>query len=188
MTICGIIAEYNPLHNGHAYHIRQARQLSGCDWLIAVMSGNFTQRGEPAIVDKWLRTRMALSCGVDLVLELPAGYAVQPAQWFARGGVGTLAGLGCVDTLAFGAESGTAQGFSRLASLLAEEPPQLQQLIREGLGRGLLHPAARAAAVEAYLRQMGEPALADEAAVLLASPNNILGWNTPRPWPFAGHR
>ena len=94
MKIAGIIAEYNPFHNGHALHVETARQLTGCDWVVACMSGHFTQRGEPAVFSKWDRARMALACGVDAVFELPALFTVRTADAFARGGVAILDGLG----------------------------------------------------------------------------------------------
>ena len=101
MIIAGVIAEYNPFHNGHLHHLRETRRKSGCDGLIVCLGGNFTQRGEPAMLSKWTRARMALLCGADAVFELPAPFAVRTADFFARGGVGVLAGLHC-DVLSFG--------------------------------------------------------------------------------------
>lgn len=103
MKAVGLVVEYNPFHNGHRYHLRQAKKVSGADVVVAMMSGNFTQRGEPTIVDKWQRTREALNNGVDLVIELPVFYAVQPAHLFAAGALRLLAGLS-VDSVVFGAE------------------------------------------------------------------------------------
>ncbi|HBF74998.1 MAG TPA: nucleotidyltransferase, partial [Lactobacillus sp.] len=102
-TVLGIVAEYNPFHNGHAYQLRQAKQQSQADVTVVVMSGNWMQRGEPALIDKWQRTRLALLGGVDLVIELPFQFAVQPAHLFAQGAIQLLSALGCT-TLAFGAE------------------------------------------------------------------------------------
>lgn len=105
MRIIGIIAEYNPFHNGHAYQIEKIRSLTQADFVIAAMSGNFVQRGEPALIDKYARTEMALSCGADLVIELPALWATASAELFASAGVALMRKCGCVDTLCFGAET-----------------------------------------------------------------------------------
>ena len=105
MRVAGIVAEYNPFHNGHRYQIEATRR-AGAECVVAVMSGNFVQRGEPALLDKFTRAKAALSCGVDLVLELPLPFAAAGAQRFARGAVALLDALGCVDTLSFGSECG----------------------------------------------------------------------------------
>lgn len=167
MKITGIIAEYNPFHNGHLYHIEQARALSSCDAVVAVMSGNFVQRGEPAAFDKWARTRMALACGVDVVFELPAFYALQSADWFAYGGVAVLDGLGA-DYLSFGAESPDLAMLGELSCLWDEEPEELRASIRTGLKAGKPHPKARAEALAAWFAGTG-------ASEALAAPNSVLG-------------
>ena len=110
MKICGIIAEYNPFHNGHLHHIREAKALSGADYTVCVMSGNFTQRGEPAIFDKWIRAEAALAGGADIVAELPLLSALQSAEGFARGGVRLLNALGA-DCISFGSETADARLF-----------------------------------------------------------------------------
>ncbi|WP_036638603.1 nucleotidyltransferase family protein, partial [Paenibacillus durus] len=107
MPTVGIIAEYNPLHNGHVHHYNEAKRLSGASHSIVVMSGPFTQRGEPAMLSKRARTEMALRMGADLVIELPVAYAVQPAEWFAFGAVALLEATGVVSSLCFGSESGS---------------------------------------------------------------------------------
>src|SRR5690348_4940724 len=104
MKSVGLIVEYNPFHNGHQWHLQQAKTLSGCDYAVGVMSGNFVQRGEPAIFDKWKRAAMAISGGVDLILELPVPYAVSSAEYFACGAVRLLSSLNTVTHLCFGAE------------------------------------------------------------------------------------
>lgn len=114
MKSCGIIAEYNPFHNGHQYQIQEAKKLTSAEIVIVIMSGNFLQRGEPAIVDKWQRAEMALSSGADLVIELPVAFSVQPADYFAKGGVSLLQELRC-DALSFGTESGTGEEFQIFA-------------------------------------------------------------------------
>ena len=104
MKIAAIIAEYNPFHNGHRYQIQKARQITDADYIIVVMSGNFTQRGTPALIDKYSRAKMALMGGADLVLELPVCYATGSAEYFASGAIALLNQLGCVDSICFGIE------------------------------------------------------------------------------------
>lgn len=146
MRIAGIVAEYNPYHNGHQLHARLTRERSGCDYVVAVMSGAFTQRGEPAFMDKWTRARMALLSGIDLVLELPALFAVRPAEQFALGGVSVLSALG-LDVLSFGTETDDLSLLENMAELLETEPPVFRQLIRKHLDRGESHARARGAAL-----------------------------------------
>jgi predicted nucleotidyltransferase len=167
MKICGIVAEYNPFHNGHGFHIRETRAQNGCNAVVAVMSGNFVQRGEPACLDKWARARMALLCGVDAVFELPAFYALQSADWFAAGGVRVLDGLG-VDVLSFGSELPDIERLQKLSSAWDDEPQELKQAIRAGMKEGKPHPKARAEALAEWLEDGG-------AAEVLASPNAVLG-------------
>ena len=106
MKICGLITEYNPFHNGHVHHMEEARRVTGCDYLIVVMSGNYVQRGTPAVIDKYERTRMALNGGADLILELPVLFSTGSAEVFAAAAVSLLNQLGCVDTICFGSEIG----------------------------------------------------------------------------------
>ena len=113
MKITGIIAEYNPFHNGHLYHLEKARRETKADYLVVVMSGDFTQRGAPALVDKFIRAQMALTCGADLVLELPVIHAVGSAAYFARGAVALLHNLQTIDCLCFGSEDGTLEAFEK---------------------------------------------------------------------------
>ena len=150
MKIAGIIAEYNPFHNGHAHHIAQTRRITGCDFVIVCMDGSYTQRGEAACLDKWTRARAALSCGADAVFELPALWAVRTADAFARGGVSILGGLGC-DALSFGCEENDPALLRRLARLRAQEPAELSAAIRAGLDAGKSHARARGEATAAYL-------------------------------------
>ncbi|WP_411346064.1 nucleotidyltransferase [Paenibacillus sp. WLX1005] len=169
MKVTGVIVEYNPLHYGHQLHLERTRQVSGCDAIIAVMSGGFTQRGEPAVFSKWARSEMALSAGCDLVLELPSAYAVQPAEWFAYGAVAMLHATGITDSLVFGSESGSLEALRPLADLLTDESPQLQQSIRHYLDQGMSYPAALGRAATA------SDLLSAESAALLGQPNNTLG-------------
>lgn len=151
MRVAGIIAEYNPFHNGHLYHLRSTREKTGCDYVIAVMAGCFTQRGEAAIADKWERARTALISGVDLVIELPALFAMRPAQFFARGGVRLLGALGVVDDLSFGCETDDLNVLTEMVRLLRDEPPEMKKLLREGLERGESYPRAQGRALETML-------------------------------------
>ena len=122
MTIAGIIAEYNPFHNGHEYMIQKVKEETGADYVIAVMSGDFTQRGIPGIADKHTRAKMAVACGADAVFELPVRCSTASAEQFATGAVALLGALSCVDYLAFGSECGNLSDFSKAAELLLTEP------------------------------------------------------------------
>lgn len=164
MKVTGIIAEYNPFHQGHAYHLARARELTGADRLLVVMGGNFMQRGEPAIVDKYARAEMALKNGADLVLELPAAAATGSAEYFAEGAVELLDASGVVDALCFGSELGKLAPLEKAAALLLEEPEEYRQLLREELKRGKNFPEAREIALSAFFPERE----------LLSAPNNIL--------------
>jgi len=169
MKVAGIIVEYNPLHNGHLLHIHKTREQTGCNAVIAVMSGGFTQRGEPAAFSKWARAEMALCSGCDLVIELPSVYVVQPAEWFAYGAVSLLNATGIVDQLVFGSEVGSLSDLSTLADLLTDETPEFRLQLQEHLKQGLSYPAAlsQAAGSTGYI--------APQTAALLQEPNNTLG-------------
>ena len=164
MKVTGIIAEYNPFHQGHAYHLSRARELTGADRILVVMGGNFMQRGEPAIIDKYTRTEMALRNGADLVLELPAASATGSAEYFAEGAVELLDASGVVNELCFGSELGELEPLEKAAELLLEEPEDYQELLRAELKKGKTFPEARETALSAFLPEQS----------LLASPNNIL--------------
>ncbi len=163
MKITGIIAEYNPFHKGHAYHISRIRE-SGADGVVAVMGGNFTQRGELSFCTKLAKAESAVAGGVDLVLEMPLAYTVSSAEDFAVGGVKILNALGCVDSLSFGCEEHNFQNLFTLAELLEGE--DYKDKLKECLASGLGFAAARQKALE----QCGHP----ELSHLLSSPNNIL--------------
>lgn len=175
MKVVGLITEYNPFHKGHLYHIEKAKEITGADCCIAVMSGNYVQRGTPAIFDKYLRTRMALSCGLDAVLELPLPFACGSAEFFASGAVSLLNSLGCVDYLCFGSEAGDMQLFGVVAPVLAEEPAIYKEALQDGLRQGLTFPAARRQAIIHYLEMLESPVPLCQLDEFLASPNNILG-------------
>lgn len=146
MKTVGIIVEYNPLHNGHVHHFKASRETAGAEACIAVMSGHFLQRGEPAVVNKWARTEMALHMGADVVIELPVAYACQPAEWFAYGAVKLLDATGVVDALCFGSEDGALEPLARLAELLHQEDDFFRTLLQKELKQGASYPAAYAAA------------------------------------------
>lgn len=167
MKVTGIIAEYNPFHNGHKYHIEKARELTNADYIIVVMSGNYVQRGVPAITDKYTRTKMALECGADLVLELPLPYATASAEFFAGGSVSLLDKLGVVDYLCFGSECGDASKLMNVASYLANEPFEYKELLQKYLMQGLSFPSAQEAALYGCTDS--------DTASLLSAPNNRLG-------------
>lgn len=173
MRTVGLITEYNPFHNGHAWHMQEAKRLSGADFCIVVMSGNFVQRGAPAILNKYARAEMALSCGADLVLELPLPYALGSAEYFAAGGVSLLDGLGVVDALCFGSECGDISALSKAAGILAEEPEEYAVRLREKLKSGNTFPHSRAEALKEYLDSYGESS--GFHTEILDEPNNILG-------------
>ncbi|MET3288427.1 UNVERIFIED_CONTAM: putative nucleotidyltransferase [Brevibacillus sp. OAP136] len=171
MKTVGLVVEYNPLHNGHYYHYTEAKRVTGADACVIVMSGNFLQRGEPALLSKWARAEMALQAGIDLVIELPLPYSCATAELFALGAVSVLDRIGVVDSLCFGSESGEISWISDLAELLADEPEAFSLSLKAHLAKGLSYPTAYARAASELLDRDGSPD-AD-----LASPNNILGLN-----------
>jgi predicted nucleotidyltransferase len=174
MKTIGIIAEYNPFHNGHASQFARIREQFGADTAIVVMmSGSFTQRGEPAVIDKWARTRMALAMGASLVIELPFVYATASAERFAAGGVQCLLATGVVGQLVFGSESGDLAALERIASVLSDESPLFKTVLRQQLDLGRSFPAARQMATEKCLQdQSGEEII--DCSLLMKTANNIL--------------
>lgn len=171
MKTVGIIAEYNPFHTGHKYHIQKAKEASGADYAVIVMSPDFVQRGEPAVFDKYSRTRMALLSGADLVLQLPVCYAAGSAEYFAEGAVSLLNSLGIIDTLCFGGESDNAALFNYTASVLNQEPASYLMHLKNLLRQGYTYPKARSQALSDYLSDKTEFAVSE----FLSTPNNILG-------------
>ncbi len=169
MKVNGIIAEYNPFHNGHKFHIETSKAATGADYTVVVMSGNYVQRGAPALIDKYARTEMALNGGADLVLELPSLYACASAEYFATGGVALLDKLGVVDNLCFGSECGDVELLEEIAVILTNESPEYIATLKRFLRQGFSYPNARNwALVQHY------PYLNEHQSVL-NSPNNILG-------------
>lgn len=162
MKITGIVCEYNPMHNGHLHHIRQTR-LNGATHIIAVMSGNFVQRGETAVMDKFRRASLALKGGADLVIEIPAVYCLSSAEFYARGAVSIMNALGCVDEISFGSESGDIKLLSEIARAAASIP---QETLKAAMEKGMTYPAALSSAIAARYGK--------EISAAASSPNNIL--------------
>ena len=173
MKVAGLITEYNPFHHGHRIHIEKTRELTGASHLVAVMSGSFVQRGEPAVVDKWTRAEMAVKSGVDLVVELPFTYAVQTAELFALGGIRILEAIGVTDYLVFGSESGDIGILNDIATILAEEPPLFKDYLKEHLERGNSFSVSRSLALEEFL--LHEKIHMSNTSEILKKSNNILG-------------
>src|SRR6056297_684988 len=168
MKAVGMITEYNPFHNGHLHHLRESLKTASAEVSVAVMSGHFLQRGEPALVDKWLRAEMALAAGVDLVVELPLPWACSSAPDFARGGIQALELLGGVEALCFGSESGDLGPLQACAERLSRQKERVVEHTGKLLRQGVNYPQARARVLQELLPR----ALSAEE---LAAPNNILG-------------
>ena len=167
--ILGIVSEYNPFHNGHLMHLQKSKELTHTDFTIAVMSGNFVQRGDTSIVDKWTKAEMALKSGVDLVIELPTLYAISSAENFADGAIKILNSLGIVDYVSFGSEIGEITPLDDVASVLYKEPKEFSSLITRQLRSGLSYPKARELAIQMYFGS------SQKYIDVLKNPNNILG-------------
>lgn len=166
MKVLGIIAEYNPFHNGHLYHLQESKKAVSPDYTVCVMSGNFTQRGEPAMADKWIRAAIAVRNGIDLVIELPFVFACNNAEYFAKGSIDILNSLGCVTHLSFGSETGELSTLKFVSDFLSLENDQLKASIKDFAHQGFSFPRAR---YEAVKQCMGE-----DCAALLKGSNNIL--------------
>ena len=151
MKICAIICEYNPFHNGHLYQIQQAKALSGADAILCLMSGNFVQRGEAAVMDKYTRAKHAVLAGADVVIELPTVFATSNAELFAKGALSILSKIPSITTLCFGAETADAQALYNAAKLLNNEPEEISNKIKELISSGVAYAKARACAWEAAL-------------------------------------
>lgn len=184
MKTAGIIAEYNPFHKGHEYQIRYTKEKLKADYVIVAMSGDYVQRGTPALISKHVRAEMALRCGADLVFEMPVSISTASAEAFAMGGVSLLDSLGVVDMLCFGSESGEISALRELAEILVEEPKEYKKLLKSFLSEGLTFPAARSQALTEYFKNPRNFNGDDFGGVLtpllnevtlLNTPNNILG-------------
>ncbi len=167
--VLGIIAEYNPFHNGHLYHLEKSKELTGCDYTIAIISGNFTQRGSTSLIDKWEKAKIALLNGVDLVIELPVLYSISSSENFADGNVKILNSLGVVDYISFGSECDDINILNKIADILYSEPKDFKDFLSIELKKGLSFPKARENALLKYINE-------DKTfSNILSSPNNILG-------------
>ena len=167
--VLGIIAEYNPFHNGHLYHIAKSKQETGAQYVIAVISGNFVQRGNTSIINKWTKARMALLNGADLVIELPTIYSISSAENFAEGAIKILNSLGVVDTLSFGMEANDISTLNNIANVLYNEPKEYVTMLSHELSKGNSYPKARENALLLYLNDI------KRYANVLSGSNNILG-------------
>ncbi|NLD47898.1 MAG: nucleotidyltransferase [Clostridiaceae bacterium] len=173
MKVLGLVAEHNPFHNGHLYHIEQSRNICNAEYVISIMSGNFIQRGEPAIVNKWARAKMALLSGVDLVIELPLPYAIASAEFFAYGAVKIMNDIEIVDCICFGSEKGNLTELDKIAEILSDEPEQYKEFLRAELDKGQSYPVSREIALKKYLKV--NKILPDSYEDIISSSNNILG-------------
>ncbi|OAH53673.1 MULTISPECIES: nucleotidyltransferase [Bacillaceae] len=169
MNAAGIVVEYNPFHNGHFFHVNETKRKAKSDVLIAVMSGSFLQRGEPALVDKWTRTKMALSNGVDIVVELPYAFSTQKAETFAAGAIQILDHMKC-RSFCFGSEEGQLDPFLQTAARLYEEREALNEYVRSSMKKGISYPTAQTLARETLFQDQPLP-------LDLSKPNNILGFH-----------
>jgi len=178
MKIIGIITEYNPFHNGHLYHLFKAKEMTGADYVVAVMSGNFLQRGEPAIINKWSRAKMAINAGVDLVIELPFVFSTQDANGFAFGAIKLLDSLQIIDYLCFGCETNNLDILYSISNFLHVEPQKYKELIVQNSKNGYPFPNSRSRALCEYHSTFGIDGLKKisplELSKLLKYPNNIL--------------
>ena len=165
--VLGIIAEYNPFHNGHLLHLTKSKEETGAKYSICIMSGNFVQRGNTSIVNKWVKTEMALKSGIDLVLELPTVYSISSAENFAEGAIKLLNSLKIVDTVSFGSENSDIDILNRISGILYEEPKQYVEFLNEELKKGLSFPKARENAILLYLNDK-------KYSNILNQPNNTL--------------
>lgn len=175
MKICAIICEYNPLHYGHLYHIQKAKELSGCDAVMCIQAGNFTQRGEPAITNKYVRARMALEAGADIVVQIPTAYCCSSAEIFALAGVKIANSFDDVTHLAFGCETENFELLKEIAKYFANEPKEYKEKLKKFLDMGDSLPVSRQKAIEELMKEdKVEFSEITETLNILTKPNNIL--------------
>lgn len=185
--VLGIVAEYNPFHNGHLYHIEKSKELTNADYAVAIIGGNFSQRGSTSIINKWAKTEMALKNGIDLVIELPLLYSISSGENFADGAIKILNSLGIIDYLSFGSETHEIGFLDNIASILYNEPIEYKNLLLSELNSGLSFPVARENAILKYMKNyvfnnnidsiknIDTNTILDTYSNILNSPNNILG-------------
>lgn len=175
-TVLGIIAEYNPFHNGHLYHLKESKKATSAEYTVAIISGNFTQRGSTSIIDKWKKTEMALQNGVDLIIELPVLYSISSSENFAEGSIKILNSLGIIDFLSFGSETSDIKILNNFANILYDEPKKYKKILSNYLDTGLSFPKARENALLEYIKNFEDVNTNfDNYKNILSSPNNILG-------------
>ena len=167
--IIGIVSEYNPFHNGHLYHLQKSLQMTHSSYSVAIISGNFTQRGSTSLVDKWVKTEIAIRNGIDLVIELPLLYSISSAENFAEGAIKILDSLKIIDYISFGSESGDISTLNMISDILLQEPETYKNILSQELSKGLSFPKARENALLMYLNNI------QESSNILSCPNNILG-------------
>lgn len=167
--VLGIIAEYNPFHNGHLHHLQNSLKLTNADYTIAIITGNFTQRGSTSLIDKWSKAEIAIKNGIDLVIELPLLYSISSAENFAEGAIKILNSLNVVDYLSFGAETDDISTLNVIADTLYREPKEYKNILSHELSKGLSYPKARENALLMYLQDIRR------FTNVLSNPNNILG-------------
>lgn len=176
MNILGLIVEYNPFHNGHLYHLLKSKEITKATHTVAIMSGNFLQRGEPALFDKYTRARAAVENGVDLVIELPTLFACQSAEIFSNGAIATLNSLNCINSICFGSEIGNIDILYTISKILVDEPEEFKTLLKKYLDEGMLFPTARSNSLFDYINKNNLVNISkDELLDILNSSNNILG-------------
>lgn len=174
MSIVGIIAEFNPFHNGHKYIIEQAKKLTDATNVVVVMSGNYVQRGTPAICDKFIRTKMAIESGCDVVIELPVVYSCGSAKYFAEGAVNLLNSLGCIDYIAFGSENSDIDYLSNISDILFNEPDYFKERLNHYLKNGFSYPYSRENALYDYMLRTDSDYDEDTFRNVMSAPNCIL--------------
>ncbi|MEN1759479.1 nucleotidyltransferase [Anoxynatronum sibiricum] len=174
MPVLGLITEYNPFHHGHLHHLNESKKITAATHTVAVMSGHFMQRGEPALTDKWTRASMAVACGVDLVIELPTFYACSTAEQFARGSILLLDHLGCVTDVCFGSEIGDPGIFKLIGSLLADPHPDYSDYLKQASSSGISFAAAQEKALIRIIER-DYPEMLPLAKQVFNRPNNVLG-------------
>lgn len=171
MKVLGIITEYNPFHNGHKYHIEQAKKITGADYVVLVMSGSFTQTGNIALVNKFKRANIACRYGVDLVIELPTIYATSSAEYFSKGAINLLNELGIIDCICFGAEEESIEKLIDISDILIKNEQQIFKTIKNNTNKDLSFPKARELAISNIFSNLEK----SEYLEILSKPNNILG-------------
>ncbi len=175
MKICAIICEYNPLHYGHLYHIEKAKELSGCDTVMCIQAGNFTQRGEPAVANKYVRSRMALEAGADIVVQIPTAYSCSSAEVFALAGVKIAESFPEVTHIAFGCETENYELLKEIAKFFSDEPKEYKEKLKKFLAEGNSLPVSRQKAIEELIKEdKVEFSEITETINILSKPNNIL--------------